>query len=357
MDCIQYKRVLLMKRMCFSWIVIVLLSCKSDAEKDSYTPVEEITSKSAEIILRVQNESRIAIPLRIAATQAGFALYDYGLHQIQLFSTDGTFIRSFGNEGKGPGEFKNISTIKTCSSQIIVSDSKLLRQTSFDSEGNLQQMYDISSTLFASDNAIIGPGKYITPTNGEEKSLAKFVDRNHDREFIFGKPVVDSPGFADINKWRRDISSGKVPDFFRNQIAITGNESYWYLFLQTEGILQQYNTKGEQIWEKKLILPEFEAAFDRFIENEIVSSGGNISILRYVNKMELNNDGVYLLLRTPKTFPLSLLFVDHEGEKVRMFRFTDIQNAVNEFSISPNGKWIYFVDGARGIIYRSRIPD
>jgi len=179
-------------------------------------------------------------------------------------------------------------------------------------KGNLLLNHDLSASIFAFDNAIISPNKFITPNNGQDSGLARFIDRKNNFELVFREPVTETPEVADLNEWQRDLSSGKVPDFFRNGVAISGDQSYFYLFLQTEGVLQKINSlDGDLIWEKKFELPEFKDEFDRFVEQNRNNTFGRVSMLQYVHKMEQDENGVYLFLRSTDTYLPTILLVDH----------------------------------------------
>lgn len=337
-------------------ILACCLGCTAENENSDQHNNDNDITQSAEIILSVENDEIIANPTRITASENGFILYDDGLNQILVFTHDGDPVSTFGRQGSGPGEFQSVSTIKYDEGEIIVSDSELLRLTSFGSEGKIVSNHDLTASLFAMDNAILSTSQYITPTNGQEGGLAKFVDTEAGNEFVFGKPVTKTPDAADFDQWNQDLSAGRVPDFFRNRIAVTGNESLFYLFLQTEGVLQQYNSDGELNWEKQVEIREFEKEFERFVERNKDNPPGRMYMLQYVHKMEQTEDGVYMLLRIPGEFPTTVLYVDSSGENQRFYRIEDMEYGPSHFSISLDKRWIYFLNTPQGIIYRSSFP-
>lgn len=343
-----------MKRLYLLTLILVFcLGCneETDVNNSSYD------TQSAEIILSVDTDQIIANPVRIAACEDGFILYDDALKQIHIFSDNGEHMHTFGREGRGPGEFQSISALTCDSGQIIVSDSELLRLTTFDLEGNTLSNRDLTASLFAIDNTVISSNQFITPTNGQEGGLAKYVDRENNIEIVFGEPITATPETADFNQWQRDLSSGKVPDFFRNRVAVSGDESFFYAFLQTEGILQQYSTDGTPTWETKFELPEFEDEFNRFVEQNRDNPPGRIYMLQYVHKMVQNEEGIFMLLRIPNIYPPTVLFLNHDGENQRKLYFDNMEYRASDFSISPNKDWIYFLNRSQGVIYRSRFPE
>jgi hypothetical protein len=337
-------------------ILACCLACTAENETDYQDNNGNEITQSAEIILSVEKDEVIANPTRITASNNGFILYDDALNQIAVFTNDGDHVSTFGRQGRGPGEFQSVSTLRYDSGTIIVSDSELLRLTGFGSDGKIVSNHDLTASLFAMDNAILSSSRYITPTNGQEGGLAKFVDSEAGNEFVFGEPVTKTPEAADFNQWHQDLSAGKVPDFFRNRIAVSGNESLFYLFLQTEGVLRQYSSDGDLIWEKQIEIPEFEKEFERFVERNKDNPPGRMYMLQYVHKMEQTEDGVYMLLRIPGEFSTTLLFVDSSGENHRYYRFKEMEYRPSHFSISPDRQWVYFLNTSQGIIYRSSFP-
>lgn len=73
------------------------------------------------------------------ATDADGMLYvvDRGNHRIQVFDSGGTFVRSIGHEGNGPGEFRNPVSIWTTDELISVFDWAPHRVSVFSHEGSL----------------------------------------------------------------------------------------------------------------------------------------------------------------------------------------------------------------------------
>jgi hypothetical protein len=60
------------------------------------------------------------------------AVTDNGTRQLRIFAPDGTFLASFGREGEGPGEFRNIQVMGTVGSDtLVVLDSRQRRTSRF----------------------------------------------------------------------------------------------------------------------------------------------------------------------------------------------------------------------------------
>ncbi|MDZ7773146.1 MAG: hypothetical protein U5K31_10490 [Balneolaceae bacterium] len=311
----------------------------------------------AESILDVRENEEIANPTRLAATDGGFALYDAGTGMVNIYSEEAELTASFGGRGRGPGEFQSVSALAYRNGLVLVSDSDLLRLTSFGQNGNVERTVDLEAALYAIDTGILSSQSFLVPTNGQQESLALYVDRENGSEFRFGEPVVEAPGVADFNSWQKDLSSGTVPDFFRNRVAVSGRDSLLYLFLQTEGVLRQYDSGGNLTWERRFSeRPEFRDEFDRFVEQNRDNEPGEMYMLQYAYEMQQTDRGVYLFLRIPPAYPPTLLFVDHSNSGSRLIRIEGMDPRPSHFSIAPSGNRVYFLNIGEGVVYRTDLP-
>ncbi len=82
-----------------------------------------------------------------------------GTHELRYFDGDGNFIRSFGRNGKGPGEFGDFSNMRIYrygSDSIVVNDSGNDRMNIFDLEGNIGRTVFVEPIEGAGNPNIIG---------------------------------------------------------------------------------------------------------------------------------------------------------------------------------------------------------
>ena len=68
------------------------------------------------------------------------AVADAGSYQIRLFAPNGTFIRSFGREGQGPGEFNSLWSLQRSADSLVGVDASG-RAHVFASDGSLLRSY------------------------------------------------------------------------------------------------------------------------------------------------------------------------------------------------------------------------
>lgn len=63
---------------------------------------------------------------------------DAGVSKIKVFSPAGKLVNSFGNRGRGPGEFTGIKGFTVSDSTVVVWDQNIQRITIFDLDGILR---------------------------------------------------------------------------------------------------------------------------------------------------------------------------------------------------------------------------
>lgn len=68
---------------------------------------------------------------------------DMGTKQILQFNLDGEFIKSFGREGRGPGEFSGNMNVFSANDSIFITDFSNFTVTTFKSNGELVKSFDL----------------------------------------------------------------------------------------------------------------------------------------------------------------------------------------------------------------------
>jgi hypothetical protein len=80
-------------------------------------------------------------------TQLGdgaIAVGDGGSQQIRVFDAEGRFLRSFGREGEGPGEFKGLGPFRLVAGALHVSDWSLDRVSILGLDGTFERSYPVA---------------------------------------------------------------------------------------------------------------------------------------------------------------------------------------------------------------------
>lgn len=120
-----------MRKLCR--IAVAVLASASCREAPAPTTPEW---RLAETLVRIGTEAvpeaefyRVAGAVRLANGE--IAVADRGSNQVRYFGPDGTFRRTFGREGSGPGEFRNMSRLIRFGDTLAVHDGRNGRLTLF----------------------------------------------------------------------------------------------------------------------------------------------------------------------------------------------------------------------------------
>ena len=168
-----------MKKTILLSICILLLACQRteiselpkisvDIDQDVSLPLSTITDEIKAIELELTDESLINPDQILRALLYANNVIIAERDKILLFNIDGTFIRSIGSRGQGPGDFLNISSLavdKNNKRLYVSSGSKII---CYDSDGNFLKESKIAPELL--------PVKDINYVNSELLIVVERVD-------------------------------------------------------------------------------------------------------------------------------------------------------------------------------------
>jgi len=143
----------------------------------------------------------------IRLSDGRIVLSDDGSLQLRMFGPDGAFLRAWGREGEGPGEFLAVEVMGVVGGDtLVVVDGRLRRISLFHPERGFLEQYSVDEraghVLFA--NGMFGDGSIVfggeltfgpggdTPENGINRSEARY--RSARRDGSFGATFGSVPG-------------------------------------------------------------------------------------------------------------------------------------------------------------------
>jgi hypothetical protein len=104
-----------MTRAAFTLVTAILVGCSPDGNDDIVAglPVLSLDEPLLEIGVIEGPEELVfaAIESVVRLPDGTVAVSDAGATRISLFDADGAFLRSWGRQGDGPGEFRSLSRI------------------------------------------------------------------------------------------------------------------------------------------------------------------------------------------------------------------------------------------------------
>lgn len=173
-------------------------------------PVVHVRDEAGEIFQYLRSGTRTRDGTIVIADQ-----YAARLH---FFSSDGTFIRSVGERGQGPGEFSDIRWIGNCASDslyvwdyvarnVLVFDESGTFRRAFRPQGSPHEMACSRGGTFA----VLGlPYKHIGPTEKEGRALSPVWAMDHSGAILDTIPPVPFAENRPLGKLTRVTISDKV---------------------------------------------------------------------------------------------------------------------------------------------------
>lgn len=232
----------------FSVLLYFLVGCTEKSEK-----IELIKQASLQEILTIGGESEpldgtpILSMVFDAVTDGhgNIHLVDPGTNQVHSYGINGSYLRSLGGRGEGPGEFQSITSLTVDGeNRLYVYDSMLSRLTVFTIDGDIYDMYRfktgrniINQIISLSDNRIA------FPLIIENKLVHIYSLTNEQLE----KSLVD---IESVLRTGNDLEKEFKNDFPGSVLAI-GNDIIIYVPLYYGGVFHLYEQTRSGKWRKK----------------------------------------------------------------------------------------------------------
>jgi len=168
-----------MKKLLFTFSVLFLFhSCSSEQSPANHSfTSKEVQGK--EILLRSDSTDAMAVPSWIKAVPGGFLLYDAGLQNVAKFNYIGDRQLSFGDKGRGPGEFQSLSGIWAYDNRYWAYDINGRKLISYNKQGNHVKDYPLDFVEFPAGVTpieLIGSQQFAMPAGGKNGALIKLAD-------------------------------------------------------------------------------------------------------------------------------------------------------------------------------------
>jgi len=348
-------------------IVWVFLGCKTENDLQA-ADFMEFTVQNTQVFLSLEDTPFLGHPTSVKAVSEGLLIVDNAYYQITKVDKEGNLLFSFGKQGRGPGEFQSISGYWPLENEILVYDYNSFKFSTFDQAGELKEeevldenpvnpnsKYSIPTTLDA-----ISSDSLLIPTGGLQGSLFALVDRSSG-ELTYAGSAVNEFIKENEQEVMKAYTSGEISDGMLNLVMLSSSSSNIYSFQQTTGVLEKYTHEGEQVWSRGLKIPSQRTLFEKIAEiNKGMKENEYNRVYLYARAMDVQKDGVAVLLNVPEDEPLTFAWVTEDGSKIDLVKVEDITldsaGFMEGFTISPDGQYAYFLKRSKGIIYRFKWP-
>lgn len=213
---------------------------------------------------------------RVWRTDKGMIVVgDRTAHQIRMYDADGGFLRSFGREGEGPGEFRHLTALAPYRGDSIITwDTRLKRISVFDAQGVLGRMQRVTLDLVQRGEGQQSWGiseSFVGAFDDGSLVFAPMMILRYEPEAspVFERPLVhvsaEGDFLASLGTFVVAEIRGSARPFPRVEaITIRGDRLYNGLGEQYE--IQMWTAGG--VLERLIRIPAYERAVDQHARND-----------------------------------------------------------------------------------------
>jgi hypothetical protein len=343
----------------FTALLVFAISCTTDTKQTA--TIEERYFSDSNPFVNADSHSQIGQPAYIHATEEGVLVYDYLAQTVFNFDDTGIEQSQFGREGDGPGEFRYIAEIWDFEDRYTIYDRNGGKLIHFSKEGALLSENVLDMDSFTLTMTAISPHELYVPTNGENGTLLRYIDRENGVKESFGTAISQSTDEFDFDRSQQSIAAGNIPPNMINRVLLSSNSTGVFVFQQATAILQKYNHSRELEWEVDLNISATEGIFDRFLEiNQSFIERGmrNMYMLQFASQLKSADDGVFVLLNTVEDKPVTVVWASNDG-KLIIAAYDDNSQDVRPdlLTTSLDGSIIYLGTRMDGEIRKLTWPD
>jgi hypothetical protein len=302
--------------------------------------------------LEVSEEQLFDRPIDISAGRAGrIYVLDSKGNNIKIFKEDGAFMGTVGRGGSGPGEFTRPWKLETIEDELYVTDTGNGRIQVLDEDGRYKTGFKVSVS-FGDGMAFDSAGRVYLNTRGfRSPKLISIYDTQGNLVKEFGDLEGRSIQFFDFTVIKKQIRGGKIPDSFKNEIAlIVDRGGNTFAVHQALKKLKKFSPNGELIKEHEIMAEEYESIYETFLQKnrEVENSPATYYGLSYISDLGLDGDGnLYVLLNEPSR--MVIYVYSNKGEFVG--KLLGIEDSISRIAISHDNK-LYALGNDTHFIYK-----
>jgi hypothetical protein len=179
-------------------------------------------------------------PAHVAVGDDGtLFVVDRGATAIRVYADTGTFLRSIGTEGNGPGEFRRITALLAHDGQLLVADQRQARITALSSTGRVEATHQLSAVPRIDQIAEYTEGRYLVVGAGKGH-LVHVVDSS------FSSVEASLVAESDVRTTDHKLETVAV-QFMPGHVAVPSNDRVVYVPALYPGRLYEY-TRTDTAW-------------------------------------------------------------------------------------------------------------
>jgi len=352
------------------WLPLLLVfsyacSTPENKQNENFYDLGEI---HVEVFLDAETDAFIGSPGQIISGNDVVYFSDNAFKQIIGVNMDGENVFSFGKQGRGPGEFISPSRFWVFDEGFMVYDYNSFKFINYNLEAEATGDRIIERNPANPDGfppnipmtvEAVSSEKLVIPTNGRNGSLFAIANTQSDDLIFAGKAIGEHVESYNPEEVQMEFNKGAIPPIFQNLVLLSTRSSAIYSFQQTTGLLEKFNYSGDFIW-GILVQPDVQK---RLFE-EIAKANENLDaetcchqLFNYAWSLDANEEGVAILLNVPEGESVTVAWIPEDGSKIKLATFPLLNqgkhNMPGSFTISPDNKWVYFLNSIDGVVTRA----
>lgn len=300
-----------------------------------------VVVEKSEVLINPESNKEIAFPAFIRTAPDYFLVYDAILQKIFQFDYGGAQLLSFGNEGRGPGEFLSLTNFWIIDDQYLLYDYNGAKMILYNSDGTFEKEYPIDINELTPIVAALSLNKFVYPLKNNKKSLLKLVDFKNDTFQYIGEVEYEP-----IERSNPQI-----------RLLLGANKSGVFSFNSENATLEKFDIYGELLWKRDLKIPNVDGILEHYKE---INKKQGFYPLTYARDMHVTSYGVAILLNTPPdNIATSVVWIPNNGSEIRIVEYPNIQMPSTftfRFRISFVHNTILFSNSLEGKIIKSNWP-
>ncbi|MCW9708193.1 6-bladed beta-propeller [Fodinibius salsisoli] len=301
-------------------------------------------------------------------------VYDVKKKQVLALDQNGQFIREFGGQGRGPGEFLLVNNFYLNNDYLYIVDQLQFRIASFTLDGELDATLDYgqkgSQSMpppapqsliprpkdIANQPFVTSSGQVMVSAiaPGEDfNKLYTLVDWQGNQKAEIGDIPDGSTFVLDYEQYQATVDEGEVPAYYRPNVFPVNDRSnhneFYFIYTAFPKIVK-YHTSGEKTWEQDVPnTAEMDSIFTHFYEVSADMSGKNrIGLDTYLSGVTNEDGDLYLVVgkngMMDSSNDLWIHEFTNEGELNQRIRLVSEEvNLVPIFDIDFNSQRIFVV--------------
>lgn len=345
------------------YFLFFIVGCSAN-DSPSERDFESKEVKEVSLLLSADSSEAIVSPSWIKSDSGAFFFSDR--NQVSRFDIDGQHLLSFGQEGRGPGEFQSPGDVWKFGDRYLIYDNNSKKFISYDADGNHIEDVTVDFIDFSGMPNVeaLSPQQFVVSSGGKNGSLLALVDMASESTEYIGESVdknVDSQRFQSPDERRQAISSGHIPAMYKNRVLLSSNKTGIYSFQQTTAILEKYDNSGKLIWQKDIKVPAIDGLFEKLFEENRARMKNEEMLLpfEYADGIAANEKGVAVKLNLFEGEPVTIVWVPNDGGDLTIVTFPELKKISPvplRFAIADDGSHILFTDILEGKIYKADWP-